>query len=194
MANYCTVDEVKNTLGQIVTEQYNGLLMGFIESATAEIDKYCRRSFAATTATRYFDGASDNLIVDDLITVTTLKLDTDGNGVWETTLTEGTDFLLYPYNEAPKWKVVLSDNSTSSDFADGIRKGVQIAGSWGYGTTIPDDIAQACLEMVCRIYRQAQAGFGTVVGTPDIGTGTVYQGLSSDIKRKLDNYVRHVYA
>ena len=193
-SSYCALADVKAVGSLNITgTTSDAMLAKYIASASREIDRYCHRSFAAVSETRYFDGAADRLIIDDLVTITSIALDTDGDGDWETTLA-ATDYLLYPYNETPKWRVDLSHSSTRSDFAEDIPKGVQIVGLWGYQATIPDDIAQACLEMVCRIYRQAQAGFGTVVGTPDIGTGMVYQGLSSDIKRKLDDYVRHVYA
>ena len=191
-SSYVTLADVKDALNITGTGE-DDLLAGLIEGVSAEIDNYCRRSFAAVTATRYFDGVADNLVVDDLLTVTTLKLDTDGNGVWETTLTEGTDFLLCPYNENPKWLIRLSPNSTRSDFATGVRKGVEIAGSWGYDTTVPKPVRQAALMQVCREYKLSQAAFGTEIGTPDIGTQTVYQGLSSDTKRKLSDYVRPVH-
>ncbi len=192
MANYCTVDDVKNTLGQMVTEKYNGILLDIINAVTSEIDNYCGRSFTSTSATRYFDGVDDNLIVDDLVSVTTLKLDTGGDGVWETTLTEGTDFLLYPYNTSPKWLVKLTDDSTASDFAEGKRKGVEIAGVWGYAT-IPEPIRQAAMMQVCRLFRLSQGGYGTEIGTPEIGTQTIFQGLPSDAKRMLAAYVRGRY-
>ena len=192
MANYCTIDEVKNSLGQMVTEQYNGILLDIITAVTSEIDNYCNRSFALTSATRYFDGVGDNLIVDDLVSVTTFKLDTGGDGVWETTLTEGTDFLLYPYNTSPKWLVKLTDDSTASDFATGKRKGVEIVGVWGYAT-VPDPIRQAAMMQVCRLFRLSQGGYGTEIGTPEIGTQTIYQGLPSDAKRMLAAYVRGRY-
>lgn len=191
MANYCTVDEVKNALGQMVTEQYNGLILSIIESVTAEIDNYCDRQFSTSIATtKYFDGTTDELLVDDLVSVTTLKLDLDGDGTYESTLA-ATDYVLYPYQGPPYWKIRLAENSNYSDFAKGIRKGVQIVGSWGYAATVPLPIRQACLEMVCRTFRQSQAGFGTEIGTPDIGTQTIFQGMSSDVKRKLSKYVRH---
>jgi len=187
-SSYCALADVKDALNLSGTTN-DDLLTLFIQAVSTEIDNYCGRSFALTSATRYFDGVSDDLIVDDLVSVTTLKLDTGGDGVWETTLTEATDFLLYPYNTTPKWLVKLTDDSTASDLAAGVRKGVEIAGTWGY-STVPEPVKQAALMQVCRLYRLSQAGFGTEVGTPDIGTATVFQGLSSDAKRMLAPYVR----
>lgn len=186
---YTTLEDVKQSL-DITGSERDDDLMSIIAAATAEIDNYCDRSFAPVTATRYFDGTTDELIVPDLISVTTLKVDLDGNGVYESTLA-ATDYVLYPYQGPPYWKVRLAENSNYSDFAKGIRKGVQIVGSWGYAATVPLPIRQACLEMVCRTFRQSQAGFGTEIGTPDIGTQTIFQGMSSDVKRKLSKYVRH---
>jgi hypothetical protein len=191
-SSYCALADVKDALNITGTGE-DALLALFIAAATIDIENYCGRSFASTSATRYFDGVDDNLIVDDLVTVTTLKLDPGGDGVWETTLTEGTDFVLYPYNASPKWLVKLTDDSTASDLAAGVTKGVEIAGTWGYAT-VPEPVKLAALMQVCRLYRLSQSGYGTEVGTPEIGTATVYQGLPSDAKRMLAAYVRHMYA
>ena len=190
--NYCSLKDVKAELGNMVTEANNGRLTRMIKTVSAGIDKHCNRSFATVTATRYFDGVSDYLVIDDLLSVTTFKLDLDGDGVYETTLAT-TDYLLYPYNETPYWRIDLAEASAQSGFATGRRKAVQIAGSWGYASTVPDDVQQACLMMVCRMYRQSMAGYGTEVGTPDIGTATVFQGMPSDAKRLLQPFVRPFY-
>jgi hypothetical protein len=190
-SSYCTLADVKDAL-DITGTDHDDLLSSLISAVTSEIDNYCERSFASASATRYFDGVGDNLIVDDLVSVTTFKLDAGGDGVWETTLTEGTDFLLYPYNTSPKWLVKLTDDSTASSFAKGVRKGVEIAGTWGY-STVPEPVRQAALIQTCRLFRLSQSGYGTEIGTPDIGTATVFQGLSSDAKRMLGPYVRVEY-
>lgn len=188
--NYCSITDAKAHLGNMVTETNNGILQNIIESVSAEIDDYCKRSFGTTTTDKYYDGTEDELLIDDIVSVTEFKLDLDGDGTYEETL-DTTDYLLYPYNGPPYWKVRLSDDSDYSHFAKGIRKGVKITGSWGYASSVPLAIKQAALEMTCRTFQQAQGGYGTEIGTPEIGMTTVYQGLSSDIRRKLDRYVRH---
>jgi len=190
-ASYCTLADVKDALNLTGTAEDTNLAW-LINAVSVEIDNYCGRSFALASATRYFDGAADDLIVDDLVSVTTLKLDKDGDGVWETTLTEATDFLLYPYNTSPKWRVKLTGDSTASDFAEGVRKGVEIAGTWGYAT-VPEPIRQVAIMQVCRLYKLSHAAYGTEIGTPEIGTQTVYQGLPSDAKRMLAAYARGRY-
>jgi hypothetical protein len=192
MAQYCTLHDVKDALN-ITDETRDDGIQRLILAASAELDNYCDRSFASTSATKYYDGVSDDLLIDDLISVTSIKADPGGDGTYETTFA-ATDYILYPYQGPPYWKVRLSENSAQSDLNKGVRKGIQIVGSWGYQATVPEPVKQACLEMVCRAYRQEQAGYGTTVGIPDVGMGQVFQGLSSDIKRKLDRYVRHEYA
>lgn len=187
--NYCALKDVKKDLGSMATETNNARLQSMIATASAEIDKYCRREFGTTTEARYFDGASDNLLIDDLVSATSIKLDKDGDAAYESTMAS-TDYHLMPYNETPKWMVCLTDNSNYSNFAKGIRKGVEITATWGYGSTVPESVKQACIIQVCRMYRQSQAGYGTDVGTPDIGMATVYQGMSSDARRLLDPFVR----
>jgi len=190
-ASYCTLAEVKDAL-DITGTSLDDLLSDLIQAATGDIDGYCHRSFALTSATKYYDGCKDRLIVDDLVSVTTLKLDEDGDGTYEETLAT-TDYLLCPYNETPYWMILLSEQSDYASFAEGVLKGVEIIGTWGYAS-VPEPVRQAAVIQTCRIYRLSQAGFGTEVGTPEIGTSTVYQGLSSDAKRLLGNYVRVRYA
>ncbi|MDY6957623.1 MAG: hypothetical protein SVK08_00565 [Halobacteriota archaeon] len=92
----------------------------------------CDRYFYARTQTRYFDGAGSTLYIDDLLSVTTLKTDEDGDGTYENTFA-ATDYLLYPLNGFPYTRIKLSHDSDYGSFAAGIKKGVEIAGLWGYG-------------------------------------------------------------
>lgn len=116
-----------------------------LEAASREIDDYTRRTFYAETATRYFDGNGRAelwlpLSKDgDLLSVTTLKVDEDGDGVYELTLAANTDYWLWPDNVTPKNRIDINLNSTQlSAFPCGRRR-VEIVGSWGYtaATEIP---------------------------------------------------------
>jgi len=195
MTMYCTLDEVKTNLGDMATEDYNDRIVADIEAVSVEIDNYCNRQFGSTTEARYFDGCGggddDPFMVGDLISVSALELDLDGDGTFETEMAS-TDYMLFPYNGSPKWRVMLSEQSSYSSFARGVRKGVKVTGTWGY-SSVPAPIKKASIEESCRAFRRSQAGFGTVIGTPEIGTETIYQGLSSDTRRKLDAYVRRSF-
>lgn len=183
MSEYCTLKEVKSELGNIGDDN-DGMLAGMIEQASDFIDKFCRRSFGSTTATKYFDGAGKTLYIKELLSVTSLKLDIDGDGVFETTLSES-DYILYPLNETPKTHIKLSPNSSYSDFASGIERGVEIAGSWGYSSSTPSPIKRAAIIQVCRWFKRKDSAFADVIGMAEMGQAVMYKGLDPDIETIL---------
>jgi hypothetical protein len=71
-------------------------------------------------------------LADDLLTVTTFKVDEDGDATYESTLAT-TDYHLQPYNDTPKTWIIISSDSDYGGFASGIKKGIEIAGTFGYG-------------------------------------------------------------
>lgn len=110
-----------------------------IERVSREVDRWTNRRFYAEVATRYFDvpAACRELALPmnkdgDLISVTTLKVDDDYDWSYGLTLTEGTDFVLMPYNTTPKWRIAVHPNSTNiNNWPAGPRR-VQIVGTFGY--------------------------------------------------------------
>ena len=71
-----------------------------IRSTSRYIDNHTGRWFYVLNGTRYYDSRKELWLPDDVISVTTLKWDQDGDDTYETTLTEGTDFRGWPYNMA----------------------------------------------------------------------------------------------
>jgi len=133
MKAYCSIADVKGVLG-ITSTTDDTIMRKICEGATKSIDNYCNRQFQAKTATRYFDG-SVPLSVDDLLSITTIKTDEDGDATFENTLTVTTDYLLYPLNEYPKTSIKLSVDSNYGSFGIS-KKGCEIIGLWGYGDGI----------------------------------------------------------
>ena len=112
---------------------YDGPLLNLLIQASRLLDKWCGRFFFVRDDTRYYDGAGLKLFLpDDLLSITTLKTDEDGDGTYENTLAT-TDYFLYPLNEYPKIRIEINPNGNYGSFASGIQKGVQIVGSFGYG-------------------------------------------------------------
>ncbi|MDD5512070.1 MAG: phage head-tail connector protein [Dehalococcoidales bacterium] len=186
--DYCNIYEVKRDL-DITEDTKDHVIQPLIEEAKIHIDNYCKREFDTTSETRYFDGSASPLFIDDLVSVTTLKLDEDGDGTFEATLTTD-DYILYPLNDYPKTMVKVNPNGDYGGFASGIKKGVEINGSWGYASTVPKPIRRAAIMQVCRWFKRRESGYATVVGMPDIGTFEVHHGLDPDIKELLKVYVR----
>jgi len=139
MHSYCSVSEIKSILG-ISSTSDDVMLRKICESASQSIDQYTNRHFYTQSTTKYFDGAVE-LYVPDLLSITTLKTDEDGDYDYDNTY-ETTDYILYgvgiedKLNTYPKTRIVIDPNGDYSSFASGYKKGVQIAGVWGYGDGI----------------------------------------------------------
>ena len=136
---YASIGDLKGLLG-ITSTTDDTVMRKILESASRSIDNYCSRTFVTQTATKYFDGAY-TLWVPDLLSITTLKTDEDGDATLENTLAT-TDYILYgggiedSLNKLPYTRIEISEDSDYGSFASGIRKGVEIVGIWGYGDGI----------------------------------------------------------
>ena len=108
-----------------------------LESAGRHLDRRCHRYFYCWEGTRYYDGKSDHLIIDDLLSVDSVKLDLTGDGVFESTMAPYVaavygDYLLYPINKFPYTWLQLSPNSNYGSFGSD-KRAVEIVGVHGYG-------------------------------------------------------------
>ena len=136
---YASIADVKGVLGITATTD-DTIIRKIVEAASRSLDNYCNRVFVTQTATKYFNGATI-LWLPDLLSLTTLKTDEDGNATFENTLAT-TDYILYgtgledSLNTFPKTRIEISEDSDYSSFALGIKKGVEIVGIWGYGDGI----------------------------------------------------------
>ena len=114
-------------------------LFQLLLSVSDWVDHYCNRHFYPRTETLVFDGGGTaQLLVPDLISVTSLKEDNNGdlsfNEVWATS-----EYWLQPYNAAPSqhWggPYTAVKARSAGNKADGFAAGeqnFQISGVWGY--------------------------------------------------------------
>ena len=180
---YASISDVKGVLGISATTD-DTVIRKIVEASSRFIDNDMRRTFVTSTATKYFDGANV-LWVPDLLSVTTLKTDEDGDGTFENTYqvaTEPIDYYLYgvgledTLNTFPKIRIETSSNGDYSGFATGCKKGVQIAGIWGYGdgisatpyvidTTITSDLAKGATSIPVTAVTNLSAGQLIRIGT-----------------------------
>lgn len=185
---YATLAEAKAEL-RITDAADDTRLEDSIEAASRAIDNATGRAFYATTATKYYTPEFPDLLwVDDLLSVTTLKVDEDGDRTYERTWAT-TDYDLEPYNRTPYSKIRTTPNGRYAFPAD-LRKSVEIAGSWGYCATgsHPDDIKRACLLFAIRLFKRPDAPFGVLGGT-ELGFVRV-PALDPDVKAVLASYIR----
>lgn len=130
---YATLDDLKALL-KVTTAQDNAQLLRLLTAASRQIEqpKLAGRYFYCYEGTRYFAGGPKQLwLPDDILSVTTLKCDFDGDGTYEVTMAT-TDYHLYPLNSYPKILLMVNSHGNYSSFAPGQPKGVEIAGIFGW--------------------------------------------------------------
>jgi hypothetical protein len=150
----------------------DGVIEDIVEAASRYIDSETCRHFYGSSETRYYSvptlATVDDLrclqLDDDLISITTL---TNGNSVVLTTA----DYYLYPRNTSPKTQIWLKQTSsytwmpgTSGD----TEFVISVAGSFGYASTAPDNVKQACMAIADSLYHnrfgENVSGVATITG------------------------------
>lgn len=143
---YATLSDIKSAgLLSITATTYDADLLDALEEGSRQIDRDTDRFFYIYEGTFYQDGGANRVILDwDVQTITTLKCDTDGDGAYESTYTvdmnnptTNPDAFAYPVNTMPKTRLEANPWGTYGHFGAGIRKSIQIVGTFGHGNDWP---------------------------------------------------------
>lgn len=143
---------------RITSTNFDAALLRLAEDVARAVDETCNRHFFDELATRYYDGTgrpSLLLDMDDLLTVTTVKIDEDGDGVFEKTLTLNTDYFRYPHNGTRAYRLDINPSSSQASVWPGGRRRVEIVAKYGFsaetetsGTTAEDvDVSETTITM-----------------------------------------------
>jgi len=192
---YVTLATAKTALGIPLDERDDDFyLEATIESVSRMIDNHTGRRFYAETDTRYYAPVSiDQIYTDDIITVTTLKTDDNNDGTFETTWAT-TDYNLMPFNAGENGRPytwIETSGYGNYSFPLGTKKAVQIVGSFGYATTAPKPVAEACKIQAIRLFKRKDAPFGVIAGG-EMQQSVTIPDLDPDVKMLLSAYVRRV--
>lgn len=186
---YTTLVEVKAIL-RITDNVDDSLLETCVEAASRQIDTHCERVFTPTTATRLFTPEDSYLVsIDDLSTLTQLKTSSNADSDFDTTWS-ATDFQLEPLNGltgslySPYTRIRAVGDYTFPTVGE--EATVQITGVFGYGTSIPTDVKQACNLLAIRQFKRYDSPLG-VAGFGDIGVVRVSR-VDPDIEALLGPY------
>ena len=183
--NYCTVEELKSRLG--ITDTSDDFELGLAAAgASRAIDEITGRYFWRGTDTRtYIPESISRQSLDDLVSVTSLKVDRDGDGVFEETWTQGTDYALEvapgKYNAAAKgeqWPYTAAQVITGGKLFPFVwmwshLDRIQVTGVFGWAA-VPLNVKNASLIAAAQIFRIKDAPFG-VAGFGEFGVVRVQQ-------------------
>lgn len=162
---YTTTALVKASLGiPLAATAEDTAIQAAIDAAEALIDNYTGRTFETVTEARTFLPRTASLVdVDDIATTDSLviKTDEDQDGSFETTLTVTTDYVIIK-NAAP-FRLITNVNRGWPLSLYG-RPTIEITATWGYGTSVPDNIKQAALLMATRLFQRKASPLGFQAG------------------------------
>lgn len=162
---YTTTALVKASLGiPLAATAEDTAIQAAIDAAEALIDNYTGRTFETVTESRTFLPRTASIVdVDDIATTDSLviKTDEDQDGSFETTLTVTTDYVIVK-NAAP-FRLITNVNRGWPLSLYG-RPTIEITATWGYGTSVPDNIKQAALLMATRLFQRKASPLGFQAG------------------------------
>lgn len=115
----------------------DAVLARLAERASRIADDHCRRHFYARTATRYIDTTGEKRLwlPFDVASITTLKVDEDGDGTYETTLAANTDYWLIAQRgdeAAPYIGIQINPQSSTLSRFPSAYRAVQLVGVIGH--------------------------------------------------------------
>lgn len=160
------------------------------EAASRAIDGYMGTRFYQTTETRYYTASAyaDYLDINDLVNLTSVTLDTDGNGSYDTTWTEGTDFVLDPANAAlegrPTRRIFLL--SQAGRAFPTYNRAVKVVGDFGWSSP-PALVQQAAKILASRLLKRArETPYGILTVVADTATAARLGRIDPDVAFLLD--------
>ena len=160
---YTNKSNIQNYLMIDISDSFDTQITAWISAAENYINNYTNRPEGfetSTDETRYYDGNGLREIqIDHFTTITSVDiLELQGDDS-EFSLTEGADddYITFPYNESPKYKLILTLNSSPGSFFKGSKR-IKVVADFGFSSTVPKDIELATTMLVAKIVEKGQRG------------------------------------
>lgn len=193
VTGYVTIQQLKPYLGITGTGD-DELLDRLIFAAQRYIETDRGYSFMVISdTTRYFtvgvdtDGPTLNF---DMWCAAITTVTNNADGASPETITS-TYYTTRPRNIGPYHAITIKSSSNYSwTYTSDREAGISVAAKWGWSTTPPNDIKQACTRLAAYYYRQKDAGVFDTTAIPDAGVIQVPQGIPRDVRLILDQYPR----
>lgn len=192
---YCTLAELRGWTGISETSHTadDTRLEIAVEAASRYIDELCGRRFYTTSTdeTRYYETDNPNRVwaahgLDDVVSVTTLTTDEEEDRSYSTTW-ETTDYDLLPHNATLDGRPYTAIQVTpDGDYTfPTCAKGIKVVGKFGYGTTAPTIVKQACLILASYLFKQKDVPLGVQAST-ETGAIVVDPRIALLVRQMLD--------
>jgi hypothetical protein len=155
---YTNESKIEQYLQIDIDDSIAASVVDWITWVSQYIDNYTGTTFESSNQIYYFDvtDKESRVFVDDLVSINTLEL-LDTNGDVTDTLTENTDFWLYPLNRTTKNEIRLNPYGKYSIFPYSGSRKIKINGNFGVSATVPKDIEMVATQMVGDIIKQSSS-------------------------------------
>lgn len=193
---YIELEQLKNTLELSGYTFADRDLRAAILAASRAVESFCDRRFWSDTGTsnvRYFTAASANTCtIDDLQSATSVKLDLDGDGTFEETLTANTQYVLHDLNAGADGRPYtrIKINPFSGSYFPTQPRGVEVTGKFGWAA-VPAEVQQATTILASKLLRRArEAPFGVIAVGLDGGSAMRIARTDPDVAMLLTPFQR----
>lgn len=196
---YVELEEFKKSSQLEATSYADADVRVALSAASRAIDQLCSRRFYTTTVdeTRYFSARCSHLLLpdDDIVSVTSLETDPDGDGTFDTTW-GAADYWMEPLNASldgrPFTRVRVNGASGTNWFPTRQGRGVKIVGRFGWATA-PWEIVQATTIVAAQLLQRARsAPFGVVGVGLDSGAAIRIARVDPQVAALVSPYVKHL--
>jgi hypothetical protein len=184
-----------------------------LDAATAAIDQYCGRpdGFTADTSAsaRVFVGRGQPwLYIPECTAITALavkdSVSDDDYTAWASDdyIAASGSYENPDYNSTPYTLLIVDPDGTGgyADFTNGYTRGlrgfrptstlrakptVQVTAKWGYSTTAPASVKQACLIIASRYFKRGESAWADAAASGELGQLMYRQGIDPEAKQLL---------
>lgn len=204
---YITRDEMLDALSFGGATFANDDIDMACNTVSRAIDRACGRTrrFYQATETRFYtpdefwrfpygvlSRRDCRLEIDDVTSVSSLTIDTSGNGSYSTTWVEGTDFFLDPPNAAldgePFTELVV--RAFGGRVLPSVQRAVKITGVFGW-PAVPVEVSQYAKIFAAQlVLRSRQAPFGILMQGMEVGATARLMRVDPDFGRLLGRLVK----
>ena len=221
MAEYATLAALKDRVDLNSSTQHDTVLLSLIVASSEKLDRYCNRpdgflSVATATAHTYAGNGKAVQWIDECTSITTVAVKAS---VTDTTYTDWTtsdwqagrgDPLSPDLNHTPYQFITVTPWGSYGYFTSGRYMGqrgftpepgstgrgvatIQVTAKWGYATTVPTDIREACLMQAVRWWKRYQSGMSDTLASGELGTLLYTTSIDPDVASILKGgrYIRH---
>lgn len=181
--SYATAAEYRDRIDKTITTADATILIG-LTAISRVLEEELGRVFnqSAAAQVRYFDtpmNSGASVLIDDLVAITELALDLEGDASWGTIVAPAAAYLL-PYNAAISNRPYTRLASPTTTFGDHI-KAVRITGTWGW-PAVPTPIKEATIQLAAILRIESPRAQSTV---QEMGGIVAMSGPGRDIVNRL---------